>query len=89
MSFQPETFNERYIIRIQRQYLSKSTPIELEPRELPGQAITDRLKMRGPLKIPIQVKFSYLAQTGEQHIYDAQYEYDALSRQFVLRTRGG
>jgi hypothetical protein len=85
MSFQPETFNEQYFTRIQRQYLSKSAPIELEPRELPGQAITDRVKMRGALKIPVRVRFSYASQTGEQHIYEARYEYDALSRQFVLQ----
>jgi len=85
MSFQPETFNEQYITRIQRQHLSKSTHVELDPRELPGQAITDRIKMRGPLKIPVQVRFSYASQTGEKKIYEARYEYDALSRQFVLQ----
>jgi hypothetical protein len=84
MSFQPDSYNEKQVIRIQRQHLSKSSPIELEARELPGQAITDRIRMRSPLKIPLQVRFAYVSGTGDKHIYEGRYEYIALNRQFIL-----
>ncbi|HEY1527814.1 MAG TPA: hypothetical protein VGH51_16395 [Candidatus Angelobacter sp.] len=85
LTFQPEYLNEQQITPIERQHLSQASPIELDPRELPGQAITDRIKQRTPIRLPIQVRFLYTTQTGNQNIYEARYEYDALNRIFVLQ----
>jgi hypothetical protein len=83
ISFQPDTYNEQQTLQIRRQYFSKSSPIELEARELGGQAITDRIRMRSPLKIPLHVRFGYISGTDDPHIYEESYEYNSLNRQFV------
>lgn len=84
MIFQPSHNSQERHVPIQRQHLSKSNSFEVAACELVGQVITDQIRMRQPLEIPVGIRFSYQSADGAKREYSVRYRYVALERRFML-----